>query len=101
MAGIVGAGACIPRYRLPREVIAKEWGTAAAGGEKAIANHDEDSLTLAVNAAGALAGDGPPPDNSEQPEYDPFPDDENDDTSHMSAGDRDRKQYPGDDGTAR
>src|SRR5216684_2513096 len=51
MVGIVGFGSYVPSYRLPREVIAKEWGTASAGGEKAVANHDEDSLTLAVNAA--------------------------------------------------
>ena len=54
MSGITAAGAWVPRYRLPRELIAKEWGAASAGGEKAVANHDEDSLTLAVNAALAL-----------------------------------------------
>jgi hydroxymethylglutaryl-CoA synthase len=54
MAGITSAAGYVPRYRLPRELIAKEWGGAAAGGEKAVANHDEDSLTLAVNAAVAL-----------------------------------------------
>ena len=51
MVGIVGFGSYVPSYRLPREVIAREWGTAAGPGEKAVANHDEDSLTLAVNAA--------------------------------------------------
>ena len=43
MAGIVAVAVSVPRYRLPREVIASEWGTTAAGGEKAVANHDEDS----------------------------------------------------------
>jgi len=62
VAGILAVGASVPRYRLPRELIAKEWGGAAAGGEKAVANHDEDSLTLAVNASLALGGDGPVPD---------------------------------------
>jgi 3-hydroxy-3-methylglutaryl CoA synthase/uncharacterized OB-fold protein len=62
MAGILGAAACVPRYRLPRELIAREWGSQSAGGEKAVANHDEDSLTLAVNAALALPADGPRPD---------------------------------------
>jgi hydroxymethylglutaryl-CoA synthase len=62
MSGIVAAGAYIPRYRLPRELIAKEWGGPSSGGEKAVANHDEDSLTLAVNAALALPSDGPPID---------------------------------------
>jgi len=62
VAGIQAVGASVPRYRLPRELIAKEWGGVAAGGEKAVANHDEDSLTLAVNAALALGGEGPAPD---------------------------------------
>ena len=62
MPGIVAAAACIPRYRLPRELIAREWGGQAAGGEKAVANHDEDSLTLAMSAALALEGQGERPD---------------------------------------
>ena len=62
MAGIVSMAASIPRYRLPRELIAQEWGGHAAPGEKAVANHDEDSLTLAVNAASALGGEAPRPD---------------------------------------
>src|SRR5262245_48099927 len=37
MAGILAAGVSIPRYRLPREIIAKEWGGHSAGGEKAVA----------------------------------------------------------------
>jgi hydroxymethylglutaryl-CoA synthase len=56
MPGIIAAGAYVPRYRLPRELIAREWGSHAAGGEKAVANHDEDSLTLATNAALDLGG---------------------------------------------
>ncbi|TMA36803.1 MAG: hydroxymethylglutaryl-CoA synthase family protein, partial [Deltaproteobacteria bacterium] len=62
MAGILAAGASVPRYRLPRELIAKEWGGTSAGGEKAVANHDEDSLTLAVNATLALGSEDPRPD---------------------------------------
>src|SRR5881397_2779189 len=62
MSGILAAGAFVPRYRLPRELIAKEWGGTSAGGEKAVANHDEDSLTLAVNATLALGNEGPRPD---------------------------------------
>jgi hydroxymethylglutaryl-CoA synthase len=61
MAGITAVAGYVPRYRLPRELIAREWGGAAAAGEKAVANHDEDSLTLAVNAALEL-GDGIRPD---------------------------------------
>src|ERR1041385_895568 len=51
MIGIVGFGSYIPSYRLPRDMIAKEWGTISSSGEKAVANHDEDSLTLGVGAA--------------------------------------------------
>src|SRR5262245_43234443 len=54
MAGVLAATAYVPRYRLPRELIAKEWGGPAGPGEKAVANHDEDSLSMAVNAALAL-----------------------------------------------
>ena len=62
MAGILAVAAYVPRYRLPREVIAKEWGGApSTGGESAVANHDEDSLTLAVNAAAGAAGVRRPP----------------------------------------
>ena len=62
MAGILAVAAYVPRYRLPREVIAKEWGGAPGPGERAVANHDEDSLTMAVNAAGALAESAGRPD---------------------------------------
>ena len=62
MSGIIAASAYIPRYRLPREVIAKEWGGMSAGGERAVANHDEDSLTLAVGAALMLPETGASPD---------------------------------------
>ena len=51
MAGISAFGTYVPRYRLARELIAQQWGQPGMGGEKAIAGHDEDSLTLAVNAA--------------------------------------------------
>src|SRR5882724_3228365 len=62
MPGVLAAAAYIPRYRLPRELIAREWGGQSAGGEKAVANHDEDSLTLAMSAALALEGQGEQPD---------------------------------------
>jgi hydroxymethylglutaryl-CoA synthase len=62
MAGILAVSAYIPRYRLPREVIAKEWGGAPGPGERSVANHDEDSLTMAVNAAAALPEPGARPD---------------------------------------
>jgi len=60
MAGISAIATSIPRYRLPREVIAGAWGGASMGGERTVANHDEDSVTLAVDAAlglGSAAGD--------------------------------------------
>jgi 3-hydroxy-3-methylglutaryl CoA synthase len=51
MIGITSIGFHIPIYRLPRSVIAGAWQTRSLGGEKAIAGHDEDSLTMAINAA--------------------------------------------------
>jgi len=53
MAGIVSYGAYIPFYRLSRAEIAGAWGMKAATGvgERAVANYDEDSLTMAVAAA--------------------------------------------------
>ena len=50
MAGIVSYGAYIPKYRLSRDLIAKVWGSPSMGGEKAVTNYDEDSLTMAVAA---------------------------------------------------
>lgn len=57
MTGITSYGAYIPWYRMNRKVIFDQLGwfnPATAGvarGEKAIANHDEDSITMAVSAA--------------------------------------------------
>ncbi len=63
MSGIRTFGGYIPRYRLPRTAVFQAMGWMNPGnaantrGEKAVANFDEDSLTLAV-AAGrdALSG---------------------------------------------
>lgn len=49
--GIVTTAAYIPRYRLPRDIVAKPWERHALKGEKSVANTDEDSLTMAVEAA--------------------------------------------------
>jgi len=49
-AGIESYGAYIPIYRMSLEVLAQVWGGSARRGEKAIANWDEDSLTMAVEA---------------------------------------------------
>ena len=56
MAGIISYGGYVPRYRLNRGLIYKAMGwmnpanIANARGEKAVANFDEDSITLAVAA---------------------------------------------------
>ena len=51
MAGIVSYGAYIPYHRMSREEFHRAWGGFAMPGEKAVANFDEDSLTMAVEAA--------------------------------------------------
>jgi len=54
--GITAYGVCLPYYRIKRETIfqAMGWFNPGLGGlpagEKAVANHDEDSLTMAVAA---------------------------------------------------
>lgn len=50
MAGITSFGAYIPFYRLAHKEIARAWGGRAGDGERAVANVDEDSITLAVEA---------------------------------------------------
>ena len=55
MVGIVSYGAYVPRYRLTRKTISTAMGWFSGGGipgEKAVANYDEDTVTMAV-AAGA------------------------------------------------
>jgi hydroxymethylglutaryl-CoA synthase len=51
MSGIIAFGSYIPRYRISREVIAREWGRNSLGGERTVANNDEDVVTMAVEAA--------------------------------------------------
>jgi hydroxymethylglutaryl-CoA synthase len=54
MVGIRSYGAYIPRYRIDRKIIysAMGWLNPATymAGEKAVANYDEDSISMAVNA---------------------------------------------------
>ena len=50
MVGIKSYGAYIPIMRLNRDMISSAWGTRSIGGERSVANHDEDSLTMAVEA---------------------------------------------------
>ena len=48
MIGIVSFGAYVPFNRLPRKKLEEAFGNPAAPGNKAVANYDEDSLTMAV-----------------------------------------------------
>ena len=50
MTGITSFGAYIPFYRLTHKEIARAWGGRAGNGERAVANVDEDSITMAVEA---------------------------------------------------
>ena len=50
MVGIKACGAYIPIYSLSRELIAKAWDFPPAPGSKALANNDEDSVTMAIEA---------------------------------------------------
>ncbi|MDD5126751.1 MAG: OB-fold domain-containing protein [Dehalococcoidales bacterium] len=50
MIGILSYGAYVPWHRLSRAEIARGWGGPPSRGEKAVANFDEDSITLAVAA---------------------------------------------------
>ena len=57
MAGIISYGAYIPLWRLSRDAIAQAWQSASVGGERSVANNDEDTITMASEAAvDCLAG---------------------------------------------
>jgi hydroxymethylglutaryl-CoA synthase len=49
--GIKSYGAYIPVYRLSASELARAWGGRGGRGETAVANYDEDSITMAVEAA--------------------------------------------------
>lgn len=51
MIGITAYGAYVPYNRLERKKIKEQFGSSVPKGEKAVANYDEDSLTMGVNAA--------------------------------------------------
>lgn len=51
MVGITAYSSYVPRFRLARELIAAAWGGAQQKGEIAVANYDEDALTMATEAA--------------------------------------------------
>jgi 3-hydroxy-3-methylglutaryl CoA synthase len=61
MVGIARYGAYIPALRLDRRLIEQAWGTRQPKGEIAVANYDEDALTLAIDAAMSCLGDPPAP----------------------------------------
>lgn len=48
--GITGMGVYVPYSYLERRTISTAWGARPAKGRKAIANSDEDSITMAVDA---------------------------------------------------
>ncbi len=50
MIGIKSYGAYIPVYRLSEGELARAWGGRGGRGERAVANYDEDSITMAVEA---------------------------------------------------
>jgi len=59
MTGIRGYGAYVPLYRVERADIAQQHGGYAGGGETAVPAHDENVVTLGVQAAkNALANAG-------------------------------------------
>ena len=58
MVGITSYGAYIPKYRLGHDVIAQAWGRRGGKDEKSVANYDEDSITMAVEAAADCLGPG-------------------------------------------
>lgn len=64
MIGVTAYAAYVPRLRLDRALIGRAWGARQATGEVAVANYDEDALTLACDAARECldAHQGDPPD---------------------------------------
>jgi len=56
MIGLTSVSGYVPRYRLSGKALAQVWG-GGSGGERAVANYDEDALTMGTEAAlAALAG---------------------------------------------
>jgi len=51
MIGITSYGAYIPWHRIDRQLFQQAWGGFAIPGERAVAYYDEDSVTMAVEAA--------------------------------------------------
>ena len=53
MRGIVAYGAYLPYWRVERKVIAEALGVSAGGGTRSVASYDEDTTSMAVEAARA------------------------------------------------
>lgn len=51
MVGITDYSTYLPSYRIARDMIAQQWGTKSLGGIKAVANYDQDALTMAFEVA--------------------------------------------------
>ena len=51
MIGIKSFGAYVPVYRMAEAELARAWGGRGGKGERSVANYDEDSLTMSVEAA--------------------------------------------------
>ena len=49
--GITSYGAYVPMYRMNLQTLTRIWGSYAGKGEKAVANWDEDSLTMATESS--------------------------------------------------
>jgi hydroxymethylglutaryl-CoA synthase len=64
--GLLGYASYLPRHRLSREELGAALGTAAGRGRRVVASFDEDSTTMAVEAARSVlataAGPHPTPD---------------------------------------
>ncbi len=58
--GIVAYAAYVPRHRLAHEELGGELGVRGGDGRRVIASYDEDSTTMAVEAARTAAGNGAP-----------------------------------------
>ncbi len=64
MRGIVAYGTYLPYWKIERKVIGEALGVPAGGGTRAVAGYDEDTTSMAVEAARAALRDlpGPPPE---------------------------------------
>jgi 3-hydroxy-3-methylglutaryl CoA synthase/uncharacterized OB-fold protein len=55
--GIVDIGVYAPRYRLDAKELGQQWQKWMGKGQRSVANHDEDAVTMAVAAASLCMGD--------------------------------------------